>query len=383
MSEAASLPPIPLCRPQGGQAESDALREVVESGWWTAGPRGRAFEEAFAAHVGAREAVTVSSGTAALHLSLHALGIGPGDEVIVPASTYVATANVVWACGAAPVFADVDPRHGCITESTVRAVLGSRTRALLPVDALGMACDWKALARVARRHALLLVEDGACALGSSFEGRPVGGLGAWPCCFSFHPRKLLATGEGGMICTDDGPLAERLRRLRRHGESRSAAHRKEGGGSCRHVEAGFNYLMSDFQAALGLVQLEGLAERIRRRRAIARRYGELLASLRGLGLPRPPEGLDGWNVQSYQVMLPEGPELRDEVARALAAEGIATAPGVTMLPREPAWRDALGGPWPGAEAIADRGLILPCFAELAPEDLLRVCRSLKAALARS
>jgi len=314
---------IPVMRPWLGQEEAAAAAEAVASGWIAQGPRVQEFEEAFAAAVGAPHAVAVSSCTAALHLALIAVGIGPGDEVIVPSLSFIATANAVRYVGAQPVFADVDLVTQNLVPETVESHLTGRTRAVILVDQAGVPADLDAMRALCDPLHVTVIEDAACAAGSTYRARPVGG-GAALAAFSFHPRKLLTTGEGGMLTTSDGAIAARLRRLREHGMDISAAdrHRSQQPVIEHYTEVGFNFRMTDIQAAIGLVQLRKLPEMVARRRTLARRYQQLLSGIPGLLLAAdPPYGET--NYQSFWMLLPEQSALgRDDLLRLLADAGI-------------------------------------------------------------
>ena len=264
---------IPFTRPYFRGDEGAAVAEAIASGWVSQGPRVRAFEEAFAARVGAADAVATTNCTTALQLALYVAGVGPGDEVIVPSLSFIATANAVWQNGGTPVFADVDPRTGNIDASTVEPVITSRTKAIMPVHQIGLPADMDPLMELAREHGLAIVEDAACAIGATYKGRPIGSLGPLA-CFSLHPRKVITTGEGGMITVQDPAVAERLRQLRQHAMDVSdvARHAARDIVIESYPERGWNCRMTDMQAALGLCQLELLDEILDERRRLAERY---------------------------------------------------------------------------------------------------------------
>ncbi|HST64952.1 MAG TPA: DegT/DnrJ/EryC1/StrS family aminotransferase [Mycobacteriales bacterium] len=372
---------IPVMRPLLGEEEVAAAAAVVRSGWVAQGPRVAEFEAAFAASVGAAHGVAVSSCTTGLHLMLHVLGLAPGDEVVVPSFSFIATANVVRYTGATPVFADVDPVTGNLSPDTVAAVLTPRTRAVLAVHQGGVPADVAALRALCGDVPVL--EDAACAAGSTYRGRPTG-AGAPAAAWSFHPRKLLTTGEGGMVTTDDAALAARLRRLREHGMSVSAADRHAGGGVVleAYEETAFNYRMTDLQAAIGLVQLGRLPGMVERRRALAARYQALLADVAGVRAVADPD----WGTTNYQafwVLLPDdfGGE-RNDVLRALAAAGISARRGIMAAHLEPAYAGHRHGPLPVTEQLTARTLILPLHHELTAADQDLVVETLAKALVR-
>ncbi|EPD66784.1 DegT/DnrJ/EryC1/StrS family aminotransferase [Streptomyces sp. HGB0020] len=353
---------IPVMIPWLGEEEAAAASEAVLSGWVAQGPRVAAFEKAFAERVGAEHAVAVSSCTTALHLSLVALGLGAGDEVVVPSLSFIATANAVRYVGAEPVFADVDPATGNLTPATVDAVRTPRTRAVLAVHQGGVPADVHALRAACADRDLALVEDAACAIGSTVGGKPVG-HGALLAAWSFHPRKLVTTGEGGMVTTDDADWAARLRRLREHGMNASAAERHASDRPVleSYLEVGFNYRMTDVQAAIGLVQLGKLDTMIARRRELAARYAELLHDVPGLTpVCDPAHGQS--NFQSYWVLLAEDfPVGRDDLLAALAASGVSARRGIMAAHLEPAYADHPHAPLPVTERLTRDSLILPLF----------------------
>lgn len=392
-------PPIPLYRPLLGDAEVEASRRALLSGWVAQGPEVAAFEREFAAAVGAPHAVAVSSGTAALHLALVVAGVEPGDDVVTVSHSFVATANAVRMCGARPVFVDVDPATGNLDPARLAAAFTPRTRAILPVHQVGMPADLAALVALARPRGIAVVEDAACAAGSEIRwdgaweriGRPHGDL----TCFSFHPRKLVTTGEGGMITTANAEHAARLRLLRSQGMSIPP--------EVRHVTTrvvveeypvfGWTYRMSDLQAAVGRAQLARLPEIVARRRVLAARYADLLADVPRVTAPAEPAWARS-NWQSYGVRLADDVDQHAVLAGMLAA-GIATKPGIMCAHREAAfprasWYCGAGGdacdasdaPCPHlgeSEGRRDHGIILPLFHDLAEADQRRVVGALRAA----
>lgn len=374
---------IPVMVPWLGEAEATAAADAVRSGWVAQGPRVAAFEQAFAERVGAAHAVAVSSCTTALHLALVALGLGPGDEVVVPSLSFIATANAVRYVGAEPVFADVDLATGNLTAATVDAVRTERTRAVLVVHQAGVPADVSALRAACEGWGLPLVEDAACAIGSTVGGDSVG-RGALLAAWSFHPRKLLTTGEGGMVTTDDAAWAARLRRLREHGMNVSAAERHASGTPVleSYLETGFNYRMTDIQAAVGLAQLDRLDALVARRRELAARYTELLAGVPGLDPVRDPAYGEG-NFQSYWVLLDgDFPVGRDELLALLAEAGISARRGIMASHLEPAYAGHPAAPLPVTERISRDSLILPLFHTMTAEQQDRVVAVLREAAAR-
>jgi dTDP-4-amino-4,6-dideoxygalactose transaminase len=371
---------IPIMRPWLGEEEIAAVEEVLVSGWVAQGPRVTAFEASVAAALGAGHGVATTSCTTALHLALHALGVAPGDEVIVPSLSFIATTNAPCYVGARPVFADVDPETQNLTAETVERALGPATRAVIVVHQAGMPADVGAIAAVCEPRGVAIVEDAACAIGSTCRGRPVGTGNL--VALSFHPRKLITTGEGGMLLTGDAALARRLRRLREHGMAISA-HERHASRSVvveTYEELGFNYRMTDLQAAVGLMQLAKLDDMVAERRCLADRYREALEAVPGLFLPSdPPYGTT--NYQSYIVRLDDDlPVERDAVMQALLDQGIASRRGIMAAHLEPACAGLSAPELPVTERLTRRTLILPLFHGMNDEQLDRVADALTRAL---
>ncbi|MEU8839150.1 DegT/DnrJ/EryC1/StrS family aminotransferase [Streptomyces roseus] len=370
---------IPVMIPWLGEEEARAASEAVLSGWVAQGPRVAAFERAFAERVGAEHGIAVSSCTTALHLALIALGLGPGDEVIVPSLSFIATANAVRYVGAHPVFADVEEATGNLTPETVDSVRTARTKAVLAVHQGGVPADVHALRAACADWGVPLVEDAACGIGATVGGKSVG-HGALLAAWSFHPRKVITTGEGGMVTTDDAEWAERLRRLREHGMNVSAAQRHASSTPIAeaYLEVGYNYRMTDIQAAVGLVQLGKLDAIVARRRELASRYEQLLAGIPGLRPVRDPAHGEG-NFQSYWVLLTEDyPVGRDELLAALAGAGISARRGIMASHLEPAYAGHGAAPLPVTERISRDSLILPLFHTMTRDQQDRVVAVLRA-----
>jgi len=367
----AGLSAIPVMKPWLGDAEATAAAEAVRSGWVAQGPRVAAFEAAVAARVGARHAVAVSSCTTGLHLALVAAGVGPGDEVVVPSLSFIATANAARYVSATPVFADVD-LSGNLTAETIAQVLTAKTKAVILVHQGGMPADIDAIHALCDPRRIEVIEDAACAIGSTYRGREIGAHSDLV-VFSFHPRKVITTGEGGMVLVADERRATRIRQLREHSMSVSAAERHAANNIVleQYLETGYNYRMTDIQAAVGLVQLGRLDEIVARRRAMAERYRALLSDVRGLVLPGdPPYGTT--NYQSYQVVLTgEYPVSRNELLERLFAQGISGRRGIMAAHLEPAY--AGNSPHlPVTELVTSNGIILPMFHVMTDEEQDRV-----------
>jgi perosamine synthetase len=372
---------LPYGRQSVDEDDVAAVLAVLRSDWLTTGPSVDAFERAFAAETGAVHAVAVNNGTAALHVAMIAANVGPGDEVVVPAITFAATANVVVLQGATPVFADVEPDTLLVDAAAMAARIGPRTRAVVAVDYAGQPCDYDAIGALARRHGVSLVADACHALGGSYGGRRVGAL-ADVSAFSFHPVKAMTTGEGGMVTTDVEAYAEHMRRVRNHGIATDFRQRAERGTwAYEMVELGFNYRLSDIHAALGLSQLRKVPGWVTRRRQLAARYDERLAGCRGVRpLVRRAGREHGYHL--YVVLLDEGVD-RQHVYRQLAERGIGANVHYLPVHLHPFYRKRFGtdrGLCPVAEAAYDRMLTLPLFPGMTDDDVARVTDALAGAV---
>ncbi len=358
-----------------GDEEAAALAEVIASGWVAQGPKVAEFERRFAERQQAEHAVAVTSCTTALHLALVVAGVQAGDDLVVPSFSFIATANAATYVGARPVFADVDAITGNLTGETVAAALTDRTSAVIAVDQGGVPVDLDAIRAVCDPRGIVVVEDSACAAGSTYRGRPVG-AGADIAAWSFHPRKILTTGEGGMITTSRADWAARARTLREHAMSSSAAarHSQVLSPPEEYAEVGYNFRMTDLQAAVGLVQLDRLTEVVDRRRQLAKRYAAAIDGIPGLRAVADPE----WgtsNFQSFWVeVLDDYPLDREGLMVALAEADISARRGIMSAHRQPAYADGDHGdqPLPVTERLTDRTLILPLFHQLTDQDQDRV-----------
>jgi perosamine synthetase len=386
-------PVIPFHRPAVGEDEALAAAEVVRSGWLTTGERTAQFEREFAQFVGAESAVAVSSGTAALHLSLVCRGIGAGDEVLVPANTFTATAEAVALTGARPVLVDIDAASLNISCADAQRKITRRTRAIIAVHVGGMACAMDEIAALATRFGLCAVEDAAHALPTRYRGRMVGSISEFT-AFSFYATKTLTTGEGGMITTTDAQAAKRLRRLRLHGIEQEPARGGEPQASWKYqvAEAGYKYNLTDFHAAIGLVQLKKCEALRQARERIAARYTQAFAELEAIELRGEPVangGAAGGGVSSaitagdssswHLYIVRIRPDIlgidREQFMQALERRGVAASVHFIPLNLHPRYQREFGyrrGDFPVAEAEYLRSISLPIFPGMQDGEIGRV-----------
>ncbi len=371
---------IPIAKPMLGVEEAEAAYNTILTGWVTQGPRVQEFEEKFAAYCGAPYAVAVSNCTTALHLSMIVAGIGAGDEVICPSMSYIATANSILYVGATPVFAEVNPVTYNLDVADVAKRITPKTKAVLLVHQIGMPADIDAFSTFCKQHNLILIEDAACAAGSSYKGRKIGSHSDLV-CFSFHPRKVITTGDGGMITTSKVEFYERLKLLRQHGMSVNDRVRHESGKLIfeDHIAVGYNYRMTDIQAAVGIQQLARLDDIVSERRKIANYYHEAFADIDCIRLPKEADGYFS-NYQSYSIyLLPNAPLTRNELMQHLLDDGINSRRGIMTSHRETAYVD-LGFDTvnlPVSEHAADNSIILPLFVPMPQADIEKVVSAVR------
>jgi dTDP-4-amino-4,6-dideoxygalactose transaminase len=388
LTPATATPFLPFALPDIDEAEIDAVVACLRSGWVTTGPATRQFEQDFAAYLGGGlQAISVNSATAGLHLALESLGIGPGDDVIVPTLTFTATAEVVRYLGARPVFVDVEPDRMTLSVDAVEAALTPHTRAIVPVHYAGLACDMDALLDLARRHGLRVVEDAAHAFPTRYKGRLVGTLDSDITVFSFYANKTMTTGEGGMVVTRDPDLARRVRVMRLHGISQDAFDRYVSHKPAWYYEvvaAGFKYNLTDIASSIGIQQLRKIDRFAARRAHLAQRYHDSLAGL-PLRLPALPDGASTHAWHLYVVRLAPDARLgRDALIAELARRGIGTSVHFIPLHRHPYWRDTYDlspARFPVADACYQGMLTLPLYTKMSDADQDRVIGHLSELLA--
>ena len=373
---------IPISKPFFGDEEKRAVAEPLETGWVVQGPKVAEFESRFMAYSHAKHALATTSATTALHMAMVALGVGPGDEVIVPAFTWVSTANVVEMQGAKPVFVDIELDTFNIDVAQIERAITKKTKAIMPVSLFGVSADLNPIMAIAKKHGLKVVEDAACATGTWYHGHHAGTV-ADIGCFSFHPRKAITTGEGGMFTTADPATADLVRSLRDHGASKSDLQRHLGARSYvlpdfNHV--GFNYRMTDIQAAIGVVQMGRLPSLMEQRTAVAKRYDQKLGGLDWLRTPTVPAGyVHGY--QSYVCLFrPETPTVknverlhgqRNALMDSLEAAGVATRPGTHAVHMLGFYRETYGikpEDFPNAYLADQLTLAIPLYAQLTAEE---------------
>lgn len=376
---------IPLMKPTFDEAEEEAVVRVLRSGWVTQGPEVARFEQVVADYVGAQHAIALTSCTTALSAALMVMGVGPGDEVLCPSFSYIATANSIVHVGATPVFVDISRNDWAMDPVLAEAKITPRTKAIMPVHGTGLSCDLDPIYEVAGRHNLLVVEDAAPVIGGTYKGRRIGSSDG-PVCFSFHPRKIVTSGEGGVITTNDSEFADKLRLLRHHYMSVSDVQRHQSSGVVfeEYEEVGYNFRMTDLQAAVGIAQMHKLDDIIAERRRTAHVYDELISEVPHLSLsPRPADRLHTF--QSYAaVVLPSSPISRNDLMAYLLERGITSRRGVMSSHLEPAYVKRFGSQsLPISEEISSTAIILPMYSGMTNAEQQYVVDSMADALGKA
>lgn len=370
---------VPLAKPYLDKEDAQSAYDTILTGWVTQGPRVQEFEEKFAQYVGSKYAVALSNCTTALHLAMIVAGVGEGDEVICPSMSYVATANSIRYTGAQVVFAEVNPVTYNIDVEDVRKRITSKTKVILIVHQIGMPADIDAFKILCKEKKLILIEDAACAAGSAYKGNKIGSHSDLV-CFSFHPRKVITTGDGGMITTSNEAYRDKIKLLRQHAMSVNDRVRHESSTIIfeDHVELGYNYRMTDIQAAVGIKQLEKLDFIVNERRKIAFLYHEAFKDIDVIRLPIEEEGYFS-NYQSYSIYLKPSCKIsRNELMQALLDKGISTRRGVVTTHRETAYKEYCSGlSLPVSEDASDRSIIIPLYYPMEQKDIYYVIESFK------
>ncbi|MDD5063923.1 MAG: DegT/DnrJ/EryC1/StrS family aminotransferase [Phycisphaerae bacterium] len=367
---------VHLSRPDITEKEIEAVCEVLRTPNLSLGPKVPEFEVAFAKYIGRKRAVAVNSGTSGLFLCASALGIGPGDEVIVPPFTFIASANTIMMTGAKPVFVDIDPKTLNIDPTKIQPAITKKTKAIMPVEAFGSPADFDKICQIAKKNNLTIIEDSCEALGSELNGKKAGTFGKMS-AFAFYPNKQITTGEGGIILTDDDDLADMCVSLRNQGRGTTGAW-------LSHERLGYNYRISDINCALGIVQLSRIDEIKAKRAAVAKWYQEMLAGDDRLVVPTEPPGCDiSWFVFVVRLAGSFSQKHRDKVIEAMKAGGIQVAVYFTPVHLQPFMAEQFGckkGDFPVTESVAERTIALPFYNNLTKDDIALVCDELRKAV---
>jgi perosamine synthetase len=369
---------IPVAKPYLTEKDAQSAYKTILSGWVTQGPRVAEFEEKFAEYIGVKYAVAVSSCTTALHLAMIVAGVGQGDEVICPSLSFIATANAILYVGAKPDFADIDPKTYNINPHEVEKLITSRTKAILVVHQVGFPADITAFKKICQRYHLKMIEDAACAIGSEYQGKKIGSHSNLV-CFSFHPRKVITTGDGGMITTSNESYYKKLKMLRQHGMSVDARMRHEAKNIIfeKYDELGYNYRLTDIQAAIGIAQLEKLDSLLKKRRKIAHTYNKVLGKISWVQIPFVRKG-DISNYQSYQLLLKKDcPISRDKLMEKLLKKGISTRRGIMASHLEPVYKKIYPHlKLPVTEYVAANSILIPIYAQMTKKEIDYVLQTL-------
>ncbi|PKP62036.1 UDP-4-amino-4,6-dideoxy-N-acetyl-beta-L-altrosamine transaminase [Candidatus Atribacteria bacterium HGW-Atribacteria-1] len=373
---------LPFARPLIGQEDIEEVVDTLNSDWLTTGPKTHLFEEEFAKYIGCKYAVAVNSCTAALHISLAALGIGKGDEVITTPYTFISTVNVILQQGAIPVFVDIKPDTFNINPDLIREKINDKTKAIMPVHFAGQPCEMEKIMKIAKDNNLLVIEDAAHAISAEYEGRKIGTIGD-ATSFSFYPTKNMTTGEGGMVTTNDEKLRERLKVWGLHGISKDAWKRYSAEGSWYYevVCPGYKYNMTDIQASLGLHQLEKLNNFQKKRENIVKAYNEAFKDMKEITIPFVKNNIKhAWHLYVIKIVSEKLKINRNQFIEALKAENIGTSVHFIPAHLQPYYRDTFGfkkGDFPNAEYAFERVISLPLFPKMSDKDVKDVINSVK------
>lgn len=361
---------IPLAKPFFNEKEGRAVSKTLKSGWVTQGPRVAELEQMFADFVGAKHAIATSSATTALFLSLHILGIKEGDEVMVPSFSFIASSNVVVHTGATPVFIDVDPRTYNIDPEEVKKAITKKTKAIIPVDQVGLPCDLVEIKKIAKENNLKIVEDAACAIGSEYKGKKIGSI-CEITCFSFHPRKVISTGDGGIIATNKKTFAHKARLLRNHGMGTSPVtrHKTKNVIHEKYTDIGYNFRLTDIQAAVGVEQMKKLPQILKRRIRLGKRYDKAFFQNEFIIPPYIPQDCVH-NRQTYIIRLNKKAKVtRDQLMQKLLDRGISTRRGVMASHMEPCYRKLIGKvSLPETEKATKETIAIPLYSQMTDKE---------------
>ena len=365
---------IPMSSPDINQAEIEAVIDVLSTRWLSIGPRVQEFEAALAAYTGADHGIAVNSGTSGLHLAIIAAGVGPGDEVITPSFSFIASANCVMYERAKPVFVDIDPLTGNIDPNLIEAAITDRTKAIIPVHAFGQPADMDPILALARKYNLAVIEDSCEAIGAEYKGRRAGTLGD-AAVFAFYPNKQMTTGEGGMLVTDNEDWANMFRSLRNQGRDVFDAW-------LNHTRLGYNYRLDEMSAALGLVQIQRIDELLEKRAQVAAWYNDRIDAIPGIHKPHIMETTTRMSWFVYVVRCEDGVD-RNRLMEMLNAQGIPSRPYFTPIHLQPFYQEQFGwqrGDLPNTEKAGDSFLALPFSGVMTEEQVEYVCAQLEYAL---
>jgi dTDP-4-amino-4,6-dideoxygalactose transaminase len=368
---------IPITKPFIDEEEKKACFDTIASGWVSQGPKVSEFEDLISNYVDTKYGIATSSCTSALHVALLTMGIKPGDEVITPSFTFIATANSVLHAGAKPVFVDIDEKTYNIDSEKIEEKITEKTKLIMPVHQVGLPADMDIINKIAKKNNLNVLEDAACAIGSKYKGRLIGSINT--SCFSFHPRKSITTGEGGMIVTNDKQIEKLARILRSHGASISDLERHKSDKIIfeEYSHLGYNYRMTDIQASIGIKQFNKLDFILKRRKELAKRYDDLLKYIDSVIVPFVPSDCEH-NYQSYMIRINSEKISRNELIQKMLEKGIATSKGVMAIHKSPYYTKRFGNVHlPITEKVTDSTIIIPLFTEMTEEQQDYVIDNLK------